>query len=73
MKIAAEGTFFYCKGAIATDGWVLDCEGGDVATQDEVLKLIVKYLYAKIVEVPELQAKLASLKALEQAKGTPGA
>lgn len=68
-RIAAEGTFVYCKGTVLVDGWAVDCQGADVLTQPEVLELVVRHLYAKLVEVPELQAKLAALKGLQKAAG----
>lgn len=71
-RISSEGTFVYCKGSVILDSWSVDCEGGDVLTQTEVLRLVVKFLHAKLVEVPELQAKLEALKAVQRAQGDGG-
>lgn len=72
-RITSPGTFVYCKGAIIIDGWQVDCEGGEVQTHEEVMKLVIKFLHQTIVEIPELQAKLASLKAIQRASGEPDA
>lgn len=72
MRITKEGTFIYCRGAIIMDGWEIDCEGGDVATHNEVLKLVIRHLQIKLVEIPELDARLESLKLVQRARDAGG-